>query len=192
MPAKGFTLIETLVAITLLTVAIVAPMALAAQSLAAAYYARDQITAFFLAQEAIEAVRSVRDAQILEIAQTAGSEGVDLFGSVPLNAPFTVDAGEVAANQAISTCDTTCPPLQTNGDLYGYYDNPPSNPPPPDSGWQNSNFTRTVRAAYVDGDQDEIRLTVTVAWKTGAFQERSFSISENLYRWVNDGSGASE
>lgn len=189
---RGFTLIETLVAITLLTVAIVAPMALAAQSLAAAYYARDQITAFFLAQEAIEAVRSVRDAQVLEIAQTTGSEGVDLFGSVPLNTPFTVDAGEVDADQAISACDTTCPPLQTNGDLYGYYDNPPVNPPPGDSGWQNSNFTRTVVATYVNGERDEVRLTVTVSWKTGAFQERSFSISENLYRWVNDGSGASE
>lgn len=190
---RGFTLIETLVAISLLTVAIVAPMSLAAQSLAAAYYARDQITAFFLAQEAIEAVRSVRDAQILEIAQNTGTEGVDLFGSVPLgDTPFTIDAGEVEADQAIDTCDTTCPPLQTNGDLYGYYDNPPTNPPPSDSGWQNSNFTRTVRAAYVDAEQDEVRLTVTVTWKTGAFQERSFSISENLYRWVNDGSGSVE
>lgn len=193
IPSKGFTLIETLVAITLLTVAIVAPMSLAAQSLAAAYYARDQITAFFLAQEAIEAVRSVRDAQILEIAQNTGSEGVDLFGPVPLgNVPFTIDAGEVEADQAITTCNGTCPPLQTDGTLYGYYDNPPVNPPPAGSGWQNSNFTRTVKAAYVNGDEDEIRLTVTVTWKTGAFQERSFSISENLYRWVNDGSGSAE
>ena len=50
---KGFTLIETLVAVSLLTVAIVAPMTLTARSLSAAYYARDQITAFHLAQEAI-------------------------------------------------------------------------------------------------------------------------------------------
>ena len=48
---RGFTLIETLVAISLLMVAIVAPMSLTARSLATAYYARDQITAFHLAQK---------------------------------------------------------------------------------------------------------------------------------------------
>ena len=68
---SGFTLIETLVAISLLSVSIVAPMALASQSLAAAYYARDQITAYHLAQEAIEAMRSIRDRQILKLPSLA-------------------------------------------------------------------------------------------------------------------------
>src|SRR3989338_949042 len=67
--SPGFTLIETLVAISLLTIAIIAPMALTAQSLATAYYARDQITAFYMAQEAIEGVRALRDGQILLISQ---------------------------------------------------------------------------------------------------------------------------
>ena len=61
----GFTLLETLVAITLLTIAIVAPMSLTTQALGSAYYARDQITASYLAQEGLEAVRSVRDANII-------------------------------------------------------------------------------------------------------------------------------
>src|SRR3989344_5745503 len=63
--SRGFTLIETLVAVTLLSVAITAPMSLTTRSLAAAYYARDQITAFHLAQEAIESVRHARDHNIL-------------------------------------------------------------------------------------------------------------------------------
>src|SRR3989338_11299272 len=41
--SRGFTLIETMVAIALLTISIVAPMSLTTQSLASAYYARDQI-----------------------------------------------------------------------------------------------------------------------------------------------------
>src|SRR3989338_503600 len=65
----GFTLIETLVAISLLTVAIVVPMSLVTKSLSTAYYARDQVTAFHLAQEAIEIVRHVRDNNILMNAQ---------------------------------------------------------------------------------------------------------------------------
>jgi hypothetical protein len=30
----------------------------------------------------------------------------------------------------------------------------------------------------------------TVTWASGGFAARSVTISENLYRWVNDGSGA--
>lgn len=180
MELRGFTLIETLVAITLLSVAIVAPMALTAKSLASAYYARDQITAFYLAQEAVESVRAIRDAQILQIAQSTGGSQVDLFGSIPPgNQPFTIDARQADPEQAITLCNDTCGPLQTDGTLYGYNAN-----------WADSNFTRTVRATLVGSGQDELRLTVVVAWRTGAFQERSFSISENLYRWVNDSSAA--
>lgn len=169
-----------MVAITLLSVAIVAPMALTTQSLATAYYARDQITAFYLAQEAIEAVRAIRDAQVLQIAQSAGGSQVNLFGSIPLgDQPFTIDARQPDPQLAIELCDATCGPLQTDGTLYGY-----------NADWADSNFTRTVKAAFVGGGQDEIRLTVVVSWRTGSFQERSFSITENLYRWVNDASAA--
>jgi prepilin-type N-terminal cleavage/methylation domain-containing protein len=187
---SGFTLIETLVAITLLTVAITEPISLTTQSLASAYYARDQITAFYLAQEAIEAVRSLRDAQILQITQTAGdASSINIFGAIPLgDQTFRIDAREGDSSQAITDCsqdpDGVCIPLQTDGTLYGYQ-----------SGWSSTNFTRTVKAHFVknaDGsdNQEEVRVTVTVTWRTGAFQSRSFSISENLYRWVQDSSGA--
>jgi prepilin-type N-terminal cleavage/methylation domain-containing protein len=183
---KGFTLIETMVAITLLSVAIVAPMSLTAQSLATAYYARDQITAFYLGQEAIEAIRALRDSQILQIAKSSNGSGVDLFGPIPLNnQPFTIDARETDPTAAITNCaggpapTYGCPALETDGTLYGYQ-----------TGWTPTNFTRVVTAAYVAGTQDEIQVSVTVTWQTGAFQRRSFSISSDLYRWVKDGSGA--
>ena len=190
----GFTLIETLVAISLLTIAIVAPMSLTAQSLASAYYARDQITAFYLAQEAIEAIRSVRDGNILKVSQ---GDTVDLLDTIPAvnGDPFTVDT----RNNAMALCDSTngCPPLQTDGTFYGYFNNPPQNPPPQGSGWSNTNFTRTVTACFMQADgtcngtaSDEVKIVVHVDWITGGFKTRTFQISDNLYRWVNDGSGA--
>lgn len=180
---RGFTLIETLVAIMLLSIAIVAPMALASKSLSTAYYARDQITAFYLAQEAIEALRSIRDSQILIIAQDP-SGASDIFGLIPhSNQAFIVDGRRGDPDAAIQTCSGECPPLQTDNTLYGY----------PDIGddaslWTPTHFTRTVHAYPVGGNQDELRITVTVTWQTGSIQERSFTISEDMYRWVNDGS----
>lgn len=184
----GFSLIETLVAVTLLSVAIVAPMTLASKGLASAYYARDQITAFYLAQDAIEAVRGIRDGQILQIAKSPTASTIDIFGPIPVNdVPFTIDTrNQYSASPPLCAGGPApsygCPPLRTDGTLYGY-----------DSDWAATNFTRVVKAHFVkkaDGvtdNPDEIRVTVTVIWKTGSIQARSFTISENMYRWVSDG-----
>ena len=57
----GFTILETLVAISILILAITAPLAIIAQALRSSYYARDQVTAYYLAQEAVEFLRNKRD-----------------------------------------------------------------------------------------------------------------------------------
>ena len=185
----GFTLIETLVAVSLLSIAIVAPMSLTSQSLTTAYIARDQITAFNLAQEGLEAVRAARDGQILLISQSANNGGADLFGDIPLDTDFTVDSRETNPAVAMKECtglwripSGACPPLQTDGTLYGY--------DPDITVWPATYFTRTLHAEYVGGGQDEIRVSVTVSWPTASMQVRKFVIFENLYRWVNDGSAS--
>ncbi len=59
--STGFTLVETLVAITVLLLVIIGPMTIAQKGIQNASYANEQITAVFLAQEAIEAVQELRD-----------------------------------------------------------------------------------------------------------------------------------
>lgn len=171
---KGFTLIETLVAISLLVISVAAPMTLATRSLASAFYARDQVTAFHLAQEAIETVRARRDGNALSAIQ---GNSVNLLAGIPNTEgqPFTVDT----LNDAMEVCGGTCGPLRvdTLTGVYGYGTG---------TSWQDSRFTRTVRASFVGGNIDEVLVSVEVRWRTGVFQERSFTISENLYRWVPD------
>src|SRR3989344_2300086 len=164
----GFTLIETMVAVTILTVAVVAPMSLTMRSLSSAYYARDQIAAFHLAQAAIEAVRSVRDGNIL---RNALGNPIDLLNGISsVNGdPFTIDTRD----NSMMLFSGVCPPLKTDGSLYGYGAG---------SGWATTRFTRSVRAQFVTG-VDEVRVSVTISWRSGAFQARTFTISENLYRW---------
>ncbi|MCR4280787.1 MAG: type II secretion system GspH family protein [Candidatus Kaiserbacteria bacterium] len=189
-PKRGFTLIETMVAITLLTVAITAPMTLATKSLSTAYYARDQIAAFNLAQEAIESVRHIRDGNVLHNALGL-SPTYNLLRSTPTDIPtngnvFTIDTTN---NDLIALCPTpadpaSCPPLkETPEGLFGYV-----------SG-NDTKFVRSVTATFLknpDGSDntDEIHVEVTVTWISGSFSQRRFTISENLFRWVNDGSGS--
>lgn len=51
---SGFTLIETFVAIVVLTIAVLGPMTLLSRALQDSRYIKDQITATFLAQEGVE------------------------------------------------------------------------------------------------------------------------------------------
>lgn len=58
---RGFTLVETLVAIAIIMVAITGPYASAVQTITAARIAQNYTTATFLAQEGVEVVRAERD-----------------------------------------------------------------------------------------------------------------------------------
>lgn len=185
---KGMTLVETLIAVTILSVAIVAPMTLTMQSLSSAYYARDQVIAFNLAQEAIESVRAKRDGNILTLALNSSATCPDdglpmhLLCGIPIGADFMIDTRDNAITSCNADGDASCDPLQTDEDetLYGYENDPD---------WSDTQFTRTVHAEFVDVVEDEIRITVTIVRETGQRAFPAVTISENLYKWVEAGSG---
>src|SRR4051812_39565134 len=59
--SRAFTLVESMVAISILSLAVTGPLLIAQKGIGSAIYARDQIMAFYLAQEAVEYIRNVRD-----------------------------------------------------------------------------------------------------------------------------------
>ena len=150
---KGFTLVETLVAISILMLAITGPLYFASESIKAATYARDQITAFYLAQDAFEQIRAIRDNNLLgntpwltNISEPCGTAcKVDPFGGSLELKPTACDVGG-------------CGPIKlgSNGE-YGYY-----------SSWIPTAFTRTITVIQTGGDTDEAKVTVTLNWKSGS------------------------
>lgn len=73
---KGFTIIETLVAIAILMIAIAGPLTIANKGLQTATYARDQMIASYLAQETMEYMKNTRDNNIY-----SGYNWLNGFGS---------------------------------------------------------------------------------------------------------------
>ncbi|MBI2618265.1 prepilin-type N-terminal cleavage/methylation domain-containing protein [Candidatus Kaiserbacteria bacterium] len=161
---SGFTLIETLVAISILLIALTAPLTIASRGLSSAYFARDQITAFYLAQDAVEYVRNTRDQNVL-----TGSSWLSGFPDTA-GTLFTVDTtdGDMALCPVLG-CDPILYNQSTN--FYGYND----------PGALESRFTRSVSIETLGAD--EAVITVTVNWSTGVLN-RSFSVKENILNWV--------
>ncbi|MFM2381951.1 MAG: hypothetical protein RLZZ76_718 [Candidatus Parcubacteria bacterium] len=90
---KGYSLIEVLVAVGLLMFAIVGPMTIAVKSSQSALYARQQNTAFFLAQEGISIVNAIRNNAALAV-----------YGGTATNPWAWIDDARLAPCRAAHGC----------------------------------------------------------------------------------------
>lgn len=161
---KGFTLIETLVAITILLVSIGGPLTIAQKGISSAVFARDQITAFYLAQEAIEYIRATRDSN--KLADAAGTPTGWLAGlSDCVDGVCTIDT----KTDEIAACGIGgCSVLKHDGEFYTY------------SGGEDSTFTRSITIETISATEADIQ--VTINWQTASLT-RAFTISEHILDW---------
>ena len=143
---KGFTLLEALVAISILMVAVVAPITIAQKGLSSSYYSKNQMIASYLAQDAIEYIKNIRDMNVIN--ENPWLDRLDLCLGVNIcmiDTNANVGEGEVMAD------DET--PLKIQDGFYGFYGD-------------DTNFTRTIKITKqeISGVDDQAMITVTVSW----------------------------
>ncbi len=168
---RGFTLVETLVAVTILLVVITGPMTIASNGMKNSYYAGDQTTAVYLAQEAIEAVQKLRDDEALtayNVYKTGGSYGgntTDWYASLNglckvvggCDVDFSSGSPVFNRNCALGNCLLKVDTDGTySGRVYGYT-----------AGWSDSIFTRRIQVGALSGGA--VPVTVTVSWNASIF-----------------------
>lgn len=169
----GFTLIETLVAISILAVAIAAPISIAEQGLISANFAKDQVVANYLASEAVEFVRNIRDDNSLlksqnpNLAWLSGLEACRSAGGCSVE-----PAGDVRSCAENRDCKLL---FNSRTGLY----KPASVAVGPD--WKETSFTRRVVITETVPNV-EADVLVTVSWTNHTIPV-SFSVGEHMMNW---------
>lgn len=113
---RAFTLIEAMIAVTILTLSISGPLYTANSAIVASMTARDQLTASYLAQEGIEYVRAMRDYEFLAAYQAAKTVPDP---NVSITAWNNFLTGDTSHSGAVTQCRTATCTIDTTRDM-GY------------------------------------------------------------------------
>lgn len=115
---QGFTIVETLVAITVLMIAIAGPLSVASRGLNAAVTARDQMTASFLAQESMEVIKNMRDNNVSAYDLDGVTSWLAGYSNcTPKSSPC--DANMIDSSPVVSGQQTYALKLSDNGYSHG-------------------------------------------------------------------------
>ena len=160
---KGFTIIESLVAISILVLAITGASSAIQTGISSYIFSKDQIIAFYLAQEGFEQLRNIRDENSLK------SQGW-LTGLSDCFSACTVDP--VASSVPVA-CGTpgNCPVLRQDlvTGFFGY-----------NLAWPATIFKREIILTSINAN--EVSILVTVDWSKGVIS-RQFRARENILNW---------
>lgn len=166
---KGFTIVESLVAIFILVLIIVGASSAVQTGISSYIFSKDETLAFYLAQEGFEQIRNIRDENGLKnqdwlIGLSSNSVDPCYFGNACI-----VDT----VNSTVTRCSGvgSCPVLRQDvaTGFFGY-----------DSSWPTTVFRREVVLTQIN--TNEISVQVTVNWSKGT-TNRQFKAKENLFNW---------
>lgn len=166
---KGFTLVETLVAISILTTTIVTMMSLLGAGISNTNYVKQKMIATYLAQEGIEYVRNMRDTAVL-------------YSSNGWNNNFKNQLNQCNESKGCGFDSITLPMVCNNPhdcDLYlsnGSYNLSTS-------GGIDSGFVRKIWMVTAGLGPDEVKVTSSVNWNTPSGVQ-TVTFSENLFNWI--------
>ncbi len=194
LTSRGFTLLEALVAVTILTLSVAGPFYAGTLVLHTILASSDRITASYLAQEGLEYVRAMRDQTYFEALAAGEITGINPQG-------FFLDRflGGASASYSIQNCfgsgdgstacylDSAAPPIQ-DSHLHMCAD-PQSCPPlylqnnlytTSSAGATTTPFARTLQFYSVTADWVQVVSTVTF---TDFGQSYTVSVTDYLYPW---------
>ncbi len=169
----GFTLLETLVAISIFTMSVLTLLVILGQGIASTSFSKNKIIATYLAQGGVERVRNIRDSYMLSDPSSAQAgwtsfvQGLDTWGC-SLGC-YVDESFDIAfCNDGVGG---KCLPIKydSNTGVYGYVDG------------VDSGFVLKLTSETVNANEQKIHGIVT--WNSNG-QTQQVDFSDNLFNWI--------
>ncbi len=182
---RGYSIVETLVAVSVLLVAIVGPMTIVVRSLQTAFYLQEQATAVFLAQEGIEGVVAERNRHVLRELEAGNTDYWDwaspsgpllsqCLNAVGCNFDFTNDDPFGSGSAVSCSPESDCRMYEDTSSNRVVYSLDNSGTPSP--------YTRIIRITVDSSGDTSATVASTVKWNSDIFAaERSVTMYTELY-----------
>jgi prepilin-type N-terminal cleavage/methylation domain-containing protein len=173
---RGFTLLEVLIAVFLLTIGLAGVFVVITKTLSLIAASPDKLIAAYLAQEGIEIVRNIRDTNRVEAATSwdknlpLGDWQADYTTTAFSDDPDILD--DECASPSYYNCKIYNPSDYLRIDVNGFYNYT--------SGTEITKFTRRITIS--DKTAAKMTVTVTVFW-TEKGRPYNISVQEYLYNW---------
>ena len=153
MSSKAFTLIETLIAITVITIGVVGSYAAITRVASITFFNSDRFVASRLAQEGMELVSNIRDTNYLE------EESFDYGLYVDGNYRVQYDINGLLPHSEY--------PLKIDSSGFYNYDN-----------GKDSKFKRKITITHINSDEIKVKVQITWSGKGSPLE-----VEEHLYDW---------
>lgn len=160
MRQKGSTLIEVMVALSILVVSVFSIFSLVNRSISLNRVVTDQYVAGFLAAEGVEIVKNIIDTNLSAPHCRAWNYGL------------TRQKNEAVFNSAV-LLPASGNPLRFNPStgLYTYSDGEPTR------------FYRTIEIENIGNPVEELRVNAIVSWRGRGGSENSVNVEDHFYSW---------
>lgn len=152
---KGFTLIEALVALIILTVSLGPALVLSSNVSSTASVVKNNLIAANLSQEGVEVVRALRDA--------------NWHNGSPFDSGLNDGIYRIEWNSNTLIALSSNPPLKINNGLYSY------------SSGADTLFKRTVTITKINSE--ELKIISEVTWTERGNRTRSVKAESHLFDW---------
>lgn len=172
--SKGFTLVEMMVAVLIMSIAVVGMIVVSSSGIVNFRYLKDKMNAGYLAGEGIELAHNFRDSYII----SPDSGGWDGFVSATSGCEdgCTMDAlypGIV--NSCAVTPDGPCQNIKVLNGVYTYGA----------TGAQDTKFIRVIKIIPItEGGNDEVLVESTVLWREGT-KKYTVTSTGSLMNWLD-------
>lgn len=152
---SGFTIVEAMITLVVLTVALIPALFLSTQATNAGFLIRNNLVAANLAQEGVEIIKSIRDS--------------NWFQDLAFDANLTAGTWRVDWNSDALIALGVNPALKVNNGLYNY------------SVGTDSMFKRTVTVTAVNAA--ELSIISEVTWTERGNRPKSIQAESHLFNW---------